>query len=261
MSKKYTLEDAKNLDIKQEELKWFLKVDGGKESYTIESYTNMKWDKWFFVRSVNAKTWSGLRMWKSADTYKGALKIIENTEGKITQAPSLQDTIDNMYWKKSSLPLSQKSEVKYSKPDTPWFNREKPYWLTTEEWDLISKYTNWGYKWKDGIKELDKAIEKIPNSPWITFRWDNLNDFSKFEKWKIVSFDKPLSSSYKSDIADNFKWNTVFTIDGITGKDIDMLSDVSGEWEVLFSSKSKFKVKSVYKSKDWITNIELSQIE
>ncbi len=263
-------------------------VDAQQISDKIQnSFVNNPWDKlakadrlqgkWYSYKEAKTwltQTWKDIpwrieiwRNWKWELEILDGRHLLEAYREKWIKIPNdkikFRDwvTMEDLTKKKSSLPLSQKSEVKYSKPDTPWFNREKPYWLTTEEWDLISKYTNWGYKWKDGIKELDKAIEKIPNSPWITFRWDNLNDFSKFEKWKIVSFDKPLSSSYKSDIADNFKWNTVFTIDGITGKDIDMLSDVSGEWEVLFSSKSKFKVKSVYKSKDWITNIELSQIE
>lgn len=103
---------------------------------------------------------------------------------------------------------------------------------------------------------LKSALSKLPDRPGTSYRGAGLQESAlqhyknAFENNTPVTEKHFTSSSTEFSEAENFallspgdkRTSTIFTIKGKNGKDIQQLSDVPSEAEVVFSSNGKFRV-------------------
>ncbi|WP_177764709.1 ADP-ribosyltransferase [Flavobacterium sp. I3-2] len=141
--------------------------------------------------------------------------------------------------------------------------------LTLEQEAVFKFYTNTSYykfnqalianSKADDILEIEKllnqALDKIPSSPGTYYRGIGKDEIAKLAKLKIgedVSYNNFISTSSEREKALEFYFNNLdktgegamIEIISKNGKKIDKFSDAT-EWEILFKSKSKFKLKGV----------------
>lgn len=160
----------------------------------------------------------------------------------------------------------------------------KKYW-EIELW-LIRAYTESNFKkLNDSLRKLSisdtnkqfwellkQTLDSLPNFKWKTYRATWLKDeiFNKLKKGEIL-FDKWFSSTsadiwkakeffpFKSSSIAWHKWrkHILFEIEWKTGKDIDKMSYIPWEKEVLFKPDTKFKIKDIIKEDFWPVHKQL----
>jgi hypothetical protein len=97
---------------------------------------------------------------------------------------------------------------------------------------------------------VSTALAKLPDHPGTTFRGvDYSNDvLDGYQPGSVITHHAFTSTSTDLRVAtDSFDGNTLLTITGKSGKDVDALSSNSGEAEILYDKGTEFQVVS----KEW----------
>lgn len=212
----------------------------------------------------------GRYVWATRKTKDGYVAEIYDTKTKKTESvgvwrskeqademigQTIQDKGMSKVWdkvekeRKQSLPLSSKSEVKYSKPID----------LSDAESDLIFDYTKSGGgtskpMWIEKQKKVSNVIKKLPENTDTVYSWQKPSNetISELESWEFTS-KRLISSSTEKRIAQEFmdynpnqRNQAFFTIEW-GGHDISKFSQfnhsIGGEKEILFPIGTKFKVE------------------
>lgn len=155
--------------------------------------------------------------------------------------------------------------------------------MSAEQLAAIERYTGWQYaqlnRYLRGLdlsdlgglmspeelealaKDLSGGLDRLPTFSGTTFRGTNLSEAQLDALMPGGSFSDPafLSSSTDAAQAAKFRDNVMFKIEGSSGHDVDALSTMKGEKEILFDKGTKFDVVSKTWNPDGYWDVTLKE--